>query len=109
MGCHLIALGGTGQKTLEMLTYACACDAVCQLNDDLRRVPLDTLSALTIETGGEPPPRMPRRAIRRCRRCFRRRRCRASASTQGSIPTASPWWTKTAPPWAISPAAATGC
>ena len=43
MGCHLIALGGTGQKTLEMLTYACACDALYTLDDDLRRVPLDTL------------------------------------------------------------------
>ncbi len=50
MGCHLIALGGAGQKTLEMLTYACACDSLYTLDDDLRRVPLDTLSALTADT-----------------------------------------------------------
>ncbi|MBN1777290.1 MAG: hypothetical protein JW811_04130 [Clostridiales bacterium] len=50
MGCHLIAIGGTGQKTLEMLTYACACDALYTLDDDLRRVPIDTLSVLTVDT-----------------------------------------------------------
>ena len=50
MGCHLIALGGTGQKALEMLTYACACDALYTTDDDLRRVPIDTLSVLTADT-----------------------------------------------------------
>ncbi len=50
MGCHLIALGGTGRKTLEILTYACACDALYTLDDDLRRVPVDTLSVLTADT-----------------------------------------------------------
>jgi len=50
MGCHLIALGGTGQKTLEMLTYACACDALYTLDDDLRRWPPDFLSVLTLDT-----------------------------------------------------------
>ena len=50
MACHLIALGGTGQKVLEMLSYACACDALYALDDDLRRVPLETLSALTVDT-----------------------------------------------------------
>jgi hypothetical protein len=54
MGCHLIALGGTGQKTLEMLTYACACDALYALDDDLRRVPLATLSVLTVDTDRSP-------------------------------------------------------
>ena len=50
MGCHLIALGGSGRKTLEMLTYACACDTLCTLDDDLRRRPLDTLNVLTVDT-----------------------------------------------------------
>lgn len=50
MGCHLIALGGTGQKALEMLAYACACDALYTTDDDLRRVPVPALSALTADT-----------------------------------------------------------
>ena len=50
MGCHLIALGGTGQKALEMLTYACACDALYTLDDDLRRVPVASLSVLTADS-----------------------------------------------------------
>jgi len=56
MGCHLIALGGAGQKALEMLTYACACDALYTLDDDLRRVPVDTLSVLTADTDVSPEP-----------------------------------------------------
>ena len=57
--CHLIALGGTGQKALEMLTYACACDALYALDDDLRRVPPDTLSCA--HRGYRPGPRTVRR------------------------------------------------
>ncbi|HPF88559.1 MAG TPA: hypothetical protein PK537_10970 [Candidatus Limiplasma sp.] len=56
MGCHLIALGGTGQKTLEMLTYACACDALYTLDDDLRRWPADSLSVLTVDTDANAEP-----------------------------------------------------
>ncbi len=55
MGSHLIALGGTGQKALEMITYACACDALYALDDDLRRQPLDALSVLSVDTA----PAMP--------------------------------------------------
>ncbi len=50
MGCHLIALGGAGQKALEMISYACACDALYETDDDLRRVPLPALSVLTADT-----------------------------------------------------------
>ena len=60
MGCHLIALGGTGQKTLEMLGYACACDALYTLDDDLRRQPLDVLSVLTVDTAPQVPDALTR-------------------------------------------------
>ena len=50
MGCHLIALGGAGQKALEMVACACACDALYETDDDLRRVPLLKLSVLTADT-----------------------------------------------------------
>ncbi|HPJ01442.1 MAG TPA: hypothetical protein PKU80_01205 [Candidatus Limiplasma sp.] len=60
MGCHLIALGGTGQKTLEMLGYACACDALYTLDDDMRRQPLDILSVLTVDTTPQVPDALTR-------------------------------------------------
>ena len=56
MGCHLIALGGSGQKALEMLTCACARDALYTLDDDLRRVPVETLYVLTADTDISPAP-----------------------------------------------------
>ena len=60
MGCHLIALGGTGQKALEMLSYACACDALYTLDDDLRRVPLDTLPVLLVDAAPAVPDALTR-------------------------------------------------
>ncbi|MBE0601244.1 MAG: hypothetical protein IH607_05600, partial [Firmicutes bacterium] len=60
MGCHLIALGGTGQRALEMLSFACACDALYTLDDDLRRVAPDTLSVLIADAAPAAPQALTR-------------------------------------------------
>ena len=40
MSYYLLAIGGTGNKILEALVYACAADALYTLDEDNRRVPI---------------------------------------------------------------------
>ena len=49
MSYYLLAIGGTGNKILEALVYACAADALYTLDEDNRRVPLPAVNALIVD------------------------------------------------------------
>lgn len=49
MSYYLLAIGGTGNKILEALVYACAADALYTLDEDQRRVPLPIVHALIVD------------------------------------------------------------
>jgi len=49
MSCYLLAIGGTGNKILEALVYACAADALYTLDEDHRRVPIPQITALIVD------------------------------------------------------------
>ena len=49
MSNYLLAIGGTGNKILEALVYACAADALYTLDEDHRRMPLPSVTALIID------------------------------------------------------------
>ena len=49
MSYYLLAIGGTGNKILEAMVYACAADALYTLDEEGRRVPLPELTALIVD------------------------------------------------------------
>ncbi len=49
MSYYLIAIGGTGNKVLEAMVYACAADALYTVEADGRHVPLPAVNALIVD------------------------------------------------------------
>ncbi|MEA4928984.1 MAG: hypothetical protein VB104_09965 [Candidatus Limiplasma sp.] len=49
MSYYLLAIGGTGNKILEALVYACAADALYTLDEDHHRTPLPAVHALIVD------------------------------------------------------------
>lgn len=49
MSYYLIAIGGTGNKILESLVYACAADALYAPDEEGHRVPLPDVNALIVD------------------------------------------------------------
>ena len=49
MSYYLLAIGGTGNKILEAMVYACAAGALYTVDEDQRQVPIPALHALIVD------------------------------------------------------------